>query len=461
MSGRDGLGLETERFRQLAHQLVDRVADHWAALDDGPALREARAPDLSSLGGPPPSHPHDVEELLEELLGAALENMQHAAHPRFFARVPSPASYTGILGDWLSTGFNTIAASWTGGAGPSAVELVVIDWMAQLMGLPPGTEGVLASGGSLGNTTALAAARHAGFDGAVYVSDQTHASILRALRILGFGPDQVRVVPADDAFRWDARTVAGALRPSDRGRAVVVATAGTTNTGAVDPLAALADLCAEHDLWLHVDGAYGAPAALTARGRAALRGMERADSLTVDPHKWLFQPYDIGVVLVRRPGVLEACFAMNPEYLRDVQTSAPGEADLRNRSLELSRRSRAIKLWLTLKAHGVPALAAAVERCILRAEEVQDVLEADPHWEVVTPAQLGVITFAARGLSNGEHVSRAQAVTDSGFAAVSCTELAGRSVYRLCLINPRTTLEDVTETLERLQDVRRPAPGVS
>lgn len=386
-----------------------------------------------------------------QLADDALENMQHAAHPRFFARVPSPASFAGILGDWMSTGFNTIAASWAGGSGPSALELTVVDWIRELMGFPAGSEGILVSGGSLGNMTALAAARHAGYDAAVYVSDQTHSSIGRALRVLGFAPDQVKVVPATDGFRWSAGAVDEALRPADNGRAIVVGTAGTTNTGAVDPLNQLADLCAEQDLWLHIDGAYGAPAALAPAGRAVLRGMERADSLAVDPHKWLFQPFDVGCVLVRRPGALEACFAMNPEYLRDVQTTASGEADLRNRGLELTRRARAAKLWLTFKAHGAPALAEAIGGCIALAESVQSVLEADPYWEVVTPAQLGVITFTARGLSSAEHVERARLLTASGFAAVSCTELGGRSVYRLCLINPLTTLEDVTETLSRLR----------
>jgi glutamate/tyrosine decarboxylase-like PLP-dependent enzyme len=447
----DVLGLDVERFRELGHRLVDRVADHWAELDAGPVLREARAAELSSLGGPAPGGPGDVEGLLEQLAGEALGNMQNAAHPRFFARVPSPASFTGILGDWLSTGYNAIAASWSGGSGPSALELTVVDWIRELMGFPVDAEGVLVSGGSLGNMTALAAARHAGWDGGVYISDQTHASVLRGLRALGFAPSQVHVVPAMDRFRWNVDDVSAAVAAGDRGRGIIVATAGTTNTGAVDPLDALADLCAERDLWLHVDGAYGAPAALTPAGQAALRGMGRADSLAIDPHKWLFQPYDIGCVLVRRPGALEACYTMNPEYLRDVLATAEEEVDLRNRGLELSRRARAVKLWLTFKTHGTRAIADAIGRCIELAERVQSALQDDPYFEVVTPAQLAVVTFAARGLSSAEHIKRALAVTSGGFAAVSCTELDGRSVYRLCLINPRTTLGDVTDTLARLK----------
>lgn len=457
----DGLGLDGERFRELGHVLVDLVADHWAGLDAGPALREARPSQLSSLGGAVPTGSADVEDLLNQLASEALSNVQNASHPRFFARVPSPGSFTGILGDWLSTGFNTIAASWAGASGPSALELTVVDWIRELMGFPAGSEGILVSGGSAGNLTALAAARHAGYDRSVYVSDQTHSSVLRALRVLGFAPAQIKLVPATDRFRWAPHALENAITESDRGRAIVVATAGTTNTGATDPLDALADLCAARDLWLHVDGAYGAPAALTPAGRAVLSGMERADSLTLDPHKWLFQPYDVGCVLVRRPGALEACYAMNPEYLRDVQTSAEGEVDLRNRGLELTRRSRASKLWLTFKAHGAPALGGAIARCLTLAEIVQARFEQDPYWEVVTPAQLAVLTFRAPGLSSAEHVERARELTASGFAAVSCTELGGDSVYRLCLINPRTTLEDVTETLRRLRDPAGAEPRAS
>jgi aromatic-L-amino-acid decarboxylase len=449
----DPLGLSAERFRELAHRLVDRVADHWAELDQLPVIQEADRDSLAALSGPIPVEPSDIDELIETLAEHALANMQNSAHPRFFARVPSPASLTGILGEWLGVGYNGIASSWGGGSGTSQVELVVVEWLRELMGFPPGTEGVLVSGGSIGNMTALAAARAAGYDGTVFLSDQTHSSIGRALALLGLADEQIRVVPARDRYRWAFDDVRAALL-ADRGdgdsRGIVIATAGTTNTGACDPLDALADVCTEQDLWLHVDGAYGAPAAMTEAGRAVLSGLERADSLTLDPHKWLFQPFDVGAVLVRQAGVLEACFTMNPEYLRDVLSQAEGEVDMRNRGPELSRRARATKVWLTLKAHGTRAVADAIDRSIALAEEVQALLENDPRWEVVTPAQLGVITFAQGGLSGPEHVERARQLTASGFAALTCTELAHRTVYRLCLINPLTTVADVEQTLERL-----------
>jgi glutamate/tyrosine decarboxylase-like PLP-dependent enzyme len=448
----DPLGLSVERFRELAHALVDRVADHWTDIDRMAVIQQAEDASRAALSGPVPLGPGDVDGLIETLAEHALRNMQHGGHPRYFARVPGPTSLTGILGEWLATGYNGIASSWAGGSGPSTVELVVTSWLAELMGLPPETEGVLVSGGSLGNITALAAARAAGYGGPAYISDQTHSSILRGLRLLGYGDEHIRVIPATDRFRLSLADARSAVVEDGRSRGIVIATAGSTNTGAVDPLPGLADLCDEFGLWLHVDGAYGAPAYLTERGRRAMAGIERADSLALDPHKWLFQPYDLGCVLVRRPGALEACYSMNPEYLRDVQTSSADEVDLRNRGPELSRRARAIKLWLTLSAHGVDAVAAAIDRSLTLAEETERLLERDPGWEVVTPAELGVITFARRGAGDEEHIRRARELTESGFAAVSCTELGGRSVYRLCLINPRTTLGDIEATVRTLGD---------
>jgi aromatic-L-amino-acid decarboxylase len=446
----DPLGLDVERFRELGHLLVDRVAEHWAQIDDAPVVSVAGPEAIAALSGALEEQPQDIEELLETLAEDALAHMQHGAHPRFFTRVPSPASFAGILGEWLALGYNAIASSWAGGSGPSQLELVVLEWIRQLLGMPAQTEGVLVSGGSLGNLTALAAARSAGYSGRAYISDQTHASVRRALGMLGLGAEEIVLVPATDRHRWSGEELEAAILAEDRGRAIVIATAGTTNTGAVDRLDALADVCRERDLWLHVDGAYGAPAAFCEAGRAALQGIERADSLTLDPHKWLFQPYDIGCVLVRRAGALQACYGIDPEYLRDVRSLDAERVDLRDRGPELSRRARAAKLWLTLRAHGAGAIREAIARSIALAEAAQARLEQDPYWELVTPAQLGIVTFAAVGLSGPEHLERARRLTASGFAAVSCTELGGRTVYRLCLINPRTTLDEVQETLRRL-----------
>lgn len=444
-------------MRRLAHWVVDRVVDHFEHGPDGPAIQAGTAEDLlARLGGAPPEQPGDPLRALETLLDAGLANMQHGDHPRYFARVPGPSSFAGVLGEWLGTGFNAIAASWAGGSGPATVELVVLEWLRVLLGLPAGTEGVLTSGGSLANLMALAVARRAAGPGVAYLSDQTHASIGRGLTALGFPADHIRVLPSDAGFRLDVAGLAGAIavdRSAGRRPGFVIATAGTTNTGAVDPLVQLATLCKREELWLHVDGAYGAPAALCSRGRPALAGLDLADSLVLDPHKWLFQPYDIGCLLVRHAGALEQAFGMTPEYLTDAD-SARGEVDFRDRSLELSRRARALKLWLTFRIYGLDRVRAAIARGIMLAEYAEHLLTTDSRWQVVTPAQLGIVTFALAHGDSDQHAMRADALARDGYAAVTATKLRGRSVLRLCTINPRTTEDDISSTLDRLITIR-------
>jgi glutamate/tyrosine decarboxylase-like PLP-dependent enzyme len=371
--------------------------------------------------------------------------MQHADHPRYFARVGSPSNAVAALGDALAAGFNAFAGSWGGGSGPSALELVVLDWLRGWVGLPEETEGILVSGGSVGSLTALTAAREAMPPGArAWCSDQTHASVLRALRLLGI---EHEVLPSDAAFRLPVERIGS--EP-----AILVATAGTTNTGAVDPLGALADLAEAGGHWLHVDAAYGGPAVLTERGAALLAGIERADSVVLDPHKWLFQPYEIGSVLVRRPGALERAFTMFPEYLRDVGV-AGDEVAFRDRGPQLSRGSRAIKLWLSLQVFGVDAFRAAVDRGIDLAERAQERIAATPGFEVVTPASLGIVCFRVPGDPDAL-VARALA---DGYVAPSTTVLRGETVLRFCTINPRTTDRELDRSVARLAELAAQPPG--
>jgi aromatic-L-amino-acid/L-tryptophan decarboxylase len=449
----DSLGLGIEEMRPLAHWAVDRVLDHFEHGARGPAIKESSSAELlAALGGPPPEEPGDPLQAMETLVDVALANMQHGDHPRYFARIPGPSSFAGVLGEWLGTGFNAIAASWPGGSGPATAELVVLDWLRSLFGMPEGTEGVLASGGSLANITGLIVARKMSGAGVAYLSDQTHTSITRGLVAIGFPPEHIHVLASDAQFRLDVDSLRAAIdedRAAGRRPGFVIATAGTTNCGAVDPLDSLADLCAAEDLWLHIDGAYGAPAVLCDAGRAALEGIERADSLVVDPHKWLFQPYDIGCLLVRRAGALTDAFHMSPEYLTGASTGR-GEVDFRDRSLELSRRARALKLWLSFRIYGLGRMRAAIARGIELAEYAESVIHADDRWELVTPAQLGIVTFARPGATAADHAARAAALAHDGYAAVTSTVLGGRSVLRLCTINPRTTEHDIASTLERL-----------
>jgi aromatic-L-amino-acid/L-tryptophan decarboxylase len=449
----DALGLETDEMRALGYWVVDRVVEHFERNGEGPAIRTSAPDELrAALGGPVPQSPGDPLEAMQTLVDVAMTNMQHGDHPRYFARVPGASSYAGVLGEWLGTGFNVIAASWEGSSGPTTVELVALDWLAQLLGLPDGTEGILLSGGSLSSLTGLAAARDELGSGVAYLTDQTHASIRRGLVTLGFTPDEIRVVSTDDRLRMTAGAVRGAIdedRRSGLTPRFIIATAGTTNTGAVDDLPGLAQLAAARGMWLHVDGAYGAPGALCPAGREVLAGLELADSLVVDPHKWLFLPYDIGCLFVRRPRVLANAFSMRPEYLADVRTNTTA-VNFGDRSPELTRRSRGLKLWLLLRVYGAERLGAAIERTIGLAEHAQRVIESDPFWEIVTPAQLAIITFAHPGWGLADHAARAAALATDGFATVTSTNLQGRPALRLCTINPRTTEEDIEQTLELL-----------
>jgi glutamate/tyrosine decarboxylase-like PLP-dependent enzyme len=449
------LSLSPEEFRRLGHHVVDRLADHMAALDGLPPVAPAD-PAWSAASIPPcPDGPSDPDEAIAALFDEILPRGQLATHPRFFARISSPSNPVSVLADLAGAGWNAFAGSWTGGAGPSAVELAVLDWMREWMGMPEGSEGVLVSGGSVGTLTALAAAALARVEdratATAYASEHTHGAVAKAWRILGFAPANLRVLPADAEFRLPAaavRTAVAADREAGLQPFCVLATAGTTSTGAIDPLAELADLSTEQGLWFHVDGAYGAPARLVPGGRALLAGIERADSLVLDPHKWLFQPYEIGAVLMREPGLLARAFTLDGAYLRDTRG---GVVEFRERSPQLTRGSRALKLWLSLNVFGLDAFRAAIARGIALAEHAEALLRERGGWEIVSPAELAIVCFRRADHDDEETDAMVRAMVADGYAAPSTTVLNGRTVARLCTINPRTTEADILGTIERLE----------
>ncbi len=461
MGGPDPLSLEPEALRRLGYRAIDRLVEHYEALD-GKRPLPLPDPQWSAASVPPcPDGPTDPAAALDYLFDEVLPRAQLTSHPRFFARIGSPSNPVSVLADLAGIGVNVFAGSWIGGAGASAVELAVLEWLREWMGMPAGTEGVLVSGGSVGTLTALAAAAHARAPerpcATAYASEHTHSAVARAWHTLGFDPAHLRVLAADDRQRLPAAAVEHAVA-ADRAAGlepfVLFATAGTTSTGAIDPLPELAALARRERLWLHVDGAYGAPARLTEPGRAVLAGIELADSLVLDPHKWLFQPYEVGCVLMREPGLLERAFGLDGAYLRD---TASDEVQFRNRGLQLTRSSRALKLWLSLRVFGLDAFRAAIARGIELAELAEAELRARDGWEVVTPAQLAIVCFrrtvvglddAATDALNDRMVV---ATVAEGFTAPSTTLIDGRPVVRLCTINPRTTDDDIRATIDRLE----------
>jgi glutamate/tyrosine decarboxylase-like PLP-dependent enzyme len=429
------LSLPADEMRRLGHRVIDHIVDHLAELRELPPIRVGDTEALrAAIGGPPPEARSEPDAALDALFEQVLPFVQHPDHPRFFARIGSPSNFISVLGDLAASGFNVFTGSWTGGSGPATVELVVLDWLRSLCGMPEGTEGVLVTGGSVASLVGLAAARTDRGVGAVLVSPEGHASVTRAARILGL---ETRVLP---------ELTADAVRAAGEDAICVAATAGTTSTGAVDPLPELADVCAELGLWLHVDGAYGAPAVLTERGRAVLAGLERADSLVLDPHKWLFQPYEIGCVLVRQGDLLERTFALSGAYLRDTMG---GEVNFRDRSVQLTRGGRALKLWLSIRVFGLAAFRDAIAHGIALAEHAEALLRERPGWEVVSPAQLAIVCFRRDG-DDALQTRLSDAMVADGWAAPSTTEVGGRVVLRMCTINPRTTFNDVEETIWRL-----------
>jgi glutamate/tyrosine decarboxylase-like PLP-dependent enzyme len=459
---REPLSLPPDEMRRLGYAVVDRVVEHLEALDDGAPLRVG-APDalLAAIGGPPPDAPGDAAQELATLFEQVLPWGQRADHPRFFARIGSPATYVGALADAAAAGVNAFTGSWTGGSGASAVELTVLEWLRDWCGMPAGSSGVLTSGGSLASLTGLAAARQDRLGGprgtgVVYVSDQTHASLPRAVALIG---ERTRVLASDERQRLPA----GALRRAvaeDREAGLhpfcAVATAGTTSTGAIDPLRELHAACGELGLWLHVDGAYGAPAALTGAGAAALDGLGLADSLVIDPHKWLFQPYEIGCLLVRDPALLEQVFSLEGAYLRD---TVGGAVNFRDRGPELTRGARGLKLWLSVRTFGLDAFRAAIAHGIALAEHAEARVRARDGWELVTPASLGIVTFRRAGLDDDGHTRLSAATVQDGYAAPSTTVVDGRVVLRLCTINPRTRFEEIDATFDRMERLGRDVLG--
>lgn len=459
------LELSREEMRAFGYQVIDLLVEHFESLRDKPVTRMAgRAVLEERLREPLPEQGSAPQVVLQRLRQDVFSRIMHLDHPRFFAFVPSPSNFVSGMADVLAAGFNVFAGTWLEASGPAEIELITIDWLRQLCGLPETAGGLFVSGGSMANLTALATARHVKLQGqtreaVLYGSDQIHSSIERGCRVLGFEPGQIRKLPSDERFRLALpalRQAVAADRAAGRRPFCVVANAGSTNTGAIDPLPALAAFCRDEDLWLHADGAYGAAAILTENGRSWLDGLGAVDSLSLDPHKWWFQPYEIGCVLLRDGRLLQETFQILPEYLKDVDR-AEEEVNFCDYGIQLTRGFRALKLWTSLQVFGLDAFRQAVARGVALAELAEEILRRSPHWEVVTPAQIGIVTFrpatSGRSATKVDAASRqlVEAMIEDGFAMLSSTELRGRTVLRLCTINPRTTEADIEETLRRLE----------
>ncbi len=387
----------------------------------------------------------------------------------FFGFIPSGGSYPAAVGDYLAAVTNRYAGVFYGAPGAVRLERAVLEWIAGFLGYPPDAGADLTSGGSLATLSAVVTAREAAgvkpgdvTRTAVYLTDHTHHAVAKALRIAGLGEAVHRTVPLDDRYRMAAGRLAGMIA-ADRDAGLrpwlVVASAGTTDTGAVDPLPAIADLCAAEGLWFHVDAAYGGAFALVPEGRRILAGIERSDSLVFDPHKGLFLPFGTGVVLVRDGRAMRAAHAYSATYLQDTADEEVSPADV---SAELTRPFRGMRVWLPLQLAGVSAYRAALEEKLLLARYFHDRVGGIAGIEAGPPPDLSVVTFRVAG---GDDANRrfAAAVQADGRVYVSSTTIDGRVIQRLAILGHRTHLRHVELALEVTAElaarVREPPAG--
>jgi aromatic-L-amino-acid/L-tryptophan decarboxylase len=471
------LDLDPEIMRQAGYRVVDWLVSRQEGMRASQLGCElSREETEKLLREDLPEEAAGFDRVFEEFASKVAPNAVSLDHPRFFAFIPSAPSFVSVLADALAAGTNVFAGTWLESSGPSQVELVVMGWFKAMLGLPESTSGLMVSGGSVANLTALAAARSAVLkehteNAVVYLSDQTHASIDRALRVLGMGNDHLRRLATDSEFRLDPAELERAVKEDlEQGRRpfAVVGNAGTTNTGAVDPLKEIAEIARRHSLWFHVDAAYGGFAALTARGRKLLEGIESADSVVLDPHKWFYCPFEAGCVLVREGRLLRDTFRIMPAYMHDVAREER-EVNFCDYGLQLTRSFRALKVWMAVKTFGARRFREVIEQTLDLALYAANLVERSSRLALLTRPQLGVLAFRyvpARLPSGGPESESFTDRVNEGLLArimagrelmISSTRLRDRFVLRFCVLNHRTRKEDVRTALSLIEDCGRKA----
>ena len=469
--GSDGLQMAPDLMLDLARQATEIVVDRIRDLPGENAWDgEFRQALLDELMEDPPEAGRPGSEVIERAARDVLPLTLRLDHPRSFAFVPTSPTWPGVLADFMAAGYNINACTWLVASGPSQLELVVIEWFRRWLGYPEGAGGLFTSGGSAASLDAFVAAREAAGHperATVYMSDQSHTAFLRAAIIAGIRRECIRKIPTDRRFRLDMEALAATVaedRAAGYSPVAICANAGTSSTGTVDPLGPMADYCAAEGIWLHVDAAYGGFAVLTEEGKRLLAGIERADSIGVDAHKWLFQPYEAGCLLVKDLSTLEKAFGVHHDVLQDTIWGA-GHPNLSDHGLQLSRSFRALKVWMSIQTFGMAAFRRAVANGMELAVRAEAYVRASPVLEVVNGASLSIVCFRVNpgdgGLSESvlEEINRkvlAQIFWDDT-AFISSTSLHGKFSLRMCIINHNTTWVDVHETLKATERFARQA----
>ena len=422
-------------FRQDLDRAADWVDGYLARVGELPvAARVEPGQVRASLPSSPPEQPETFESMLADLDDLLLPGITHWNHPRFFAWFANTGSEPGILAELLVAALNVNNMTWLSSPAATELEVTVMDWLGQLFGLPREWHGHIEDTASTATVAALAAARTLKPGGVVYASEQANFSVEKAARLVGL---EFRKVEVDDAFRMRADF-------SLDDATAVVATVGTTGTTSVDPVPELARRCEEAAVWLHVDAAYAGSAWVCDELRWSLEGVDRADSVVVNPHKWLFTPMDCSAFWTRRPDVLHETFALVPDYL-----AATGDAvDLKDFGPALGRRFRALKLWMVLRWYGAEGLRALIREHVRLAQLFASLVEAEPGWEVVAPHPFSTVCFRHVEADNHEV---ARAATATGELFVASSTLRGQSIIRLAIGNAGTTEADIRRSWEVLR----------
>jgi aromatic-L-amino-acid decarboxylase len=418
-------------FREDGAAAVEWVASYLERLRELPVLAQVEPGELRGrLPAAPPETAEPFAAVLRDLDDVLLPAATHWQSPRFFAYFANTGSEPGILAELLAAGLNQVGILWRTSPALQELEEVTLDWLAQLLGLPPGLHGHLEDTASTATMAALAAARAAKPEARTVVcSEHAHSSVEKACRILGL---EARTTPVDDTFRLrpDALDLTGAC--------AAVATVGTTSTSSIDPVAAVADACEREGAWLHVDAAYAGSAAVCPELRDAFAGWERADSVVVNPHKWLLTPMGCSALWTRRPDDLRAAFSLVPEYLRVSEEVA----SLSEYSPALGRQFRALKLWAVLRCYGREGLQQRIREAVALAALFEGWVREEPGWEVAAPRPFSLVCFR-REVSDEENEALLERVNETGEIFISHTKLNGRYTLRLAIGNARTTEADV------------------
>jgi len=483
------LDISPEELRQLSSRVTQLVLEYFSEVSDLPVFPETFAGEtLEQVGSTLPAEGEPLERLINDCR-TIIENSRQNGHPRFFGYVASPATPAGAFADLIASALNSNVTSWRSGPAATEIERTVVRWLGSLIGYDEDAHGLLTSGGSMANLTALLIAQRAktGRDASrtglwrseapmtIYASEQVHMSIPKAADILGFGRNQVRLIGCDDQFRMNVKLLREHIKQDIQAGAkpfCIVASAGTTNTGAVDPLSEIADVGREFALWFHVDGAYGAPAALDETKRSLFAGLERADSVSLDPHKWLYAPLDCGCLLFRDDGQARVAFGdEDADYIKVLEQDADESFAFWNYGPELSRRFRALKIWLTLRYYGAHRIAAAITEDNALAGYLAELVEQAEDFELLSQPQLSICCFRylprtmrLRLDSDAQESEPIEselnklnerimyAVQRGGRAYLSSATIHGKFALRVCITNFRTTRADLEETLRIIRE---------